>query len=340
MGSPRGMGRSRGAWAASRSRAIVSAGRTRVPARPLSTLLVLAAAGLLAGCGLGAGSTPSGVNLQVTREFGAHPLLSLRTPAVHGQETVMSLLLRNAHISTRYGGGFVESVDGHSGGHEGAVLTDWFYYVNGLEAPKGAAETDLHSGDHVWWDLHNWSVTDYIPAVVGSYPEPFLNGIDGRRLPLRVECAAPEGAACTTVGARLRDLGVPAARAALEPEGAGPESLRIVVGTWPQVRRELDVAGLEAGPVASGVYARIDHSGDTVTVLDSAGRSVRTLTGSVGLIAAIRPSGEEPEWVITGTTPAGVELAAHALDENALRDRFAVAVLPGATVLSLPQPDP
>ncbi len=49
--------------------------------------------------------------------------------------------------------------------------------------------------------------------------------------------------------------------------------------------------------------------------------------------------------MITGTDPAGVQLAAHALDEAALRDRFAVVVTAGrsatgATVLAAPQPSP
>ncbi len=311
-----------------------------VPALAMIALFALAAAGLLAGCGLGAGPTPSGVRLQVTREFGAHPLLSLHEPAVRGQETVMSLLLRNTHVSTRYGGGFVESIEGHSGGHEGGLPVDWFYYVNGIEASKGAAETNLHAGDRVWWDLHNWAATDYIPAIVGSYPEPFLNGIDGRRVPVRVECADAEDDACATVGARLRDAGVPAARAALGPAGVGPESLRVLVGTWPQMRREPGVSSLESGPGASGVYARIGDGGSTISVLDPQGQSVRTLTGTAGLIAAIRPSGEEPEWVVTGTSAAGVQLAAHALDEATLHNHFAVAVLPGGATVPLPQLHP
>jgi hypothetical protein len=313
---------------------------------------VLVAGALLAGCGLGAGATPSGVHLLITREFGARTLHALRAPAVHGQETAMSLLLRNAEVSTRYGGGFVQSIDGHHGGYEGGDSVDWFYYVNGVEASKGAAAVNVHAGDRIWWDLHDWSQTDYIPAVVGSYPEPFLNGIDGRRLPVRVECAEAEGAACRTVAGRLRDAGVPAARAALGPAGVGPESLRVIVGTWSQVHRELGVESLRGGPAASGVYARVSASGSTIELLDDRGRRVRTLGGSAGLLAATRYSGEEPEWIVTGTDPAGVELAAHALDEADLRGHFAVAIAAGSSqtptgpsttagaVLALPQPDP
>ena len=44
-----------------------------------------------------------------------------------------------------------------------------------------------------------------MPAVVGSFPEPFLNGIGGKRLPVRVECTDVAGSACRTVtGASAR----------------------------------------------------------------------------------------------------------------------------------------
>jgi hypothetical protein len=303
-------------------------------------LLAAPAAALLAGCGLGAGPTPGGVRLDVTRGFGAQPLRSERAPRAVGQETVMSLLTRNAAVTTRYGGGFVESVDGRSGGHEGGGPADWFYYVNGVEAPKGAAETDVHPGDRIWWDLHDWSQTDNVPAVVGSFPEPFLHGIEGLRLPVRVECAQLEGAPCLTVRARLRAAGVRFALAPPGPAGEEPQTLRVLVGVWRQVRGDLGAQALERGPRASGVYARVAASGSAIALLDAQGATVRTLVGSVGLIAATRSGEADPEWLVTGTDPAGVELAAHALGEAALHDRFAVALTETGAVLPLPQPSP
>jgi hypothetical protein len=300
---------------------------------------VLAAA-LLGGCGLGAGSTPGGVRLEVTSGFGARTLRSMRAPRADGQETVMSLLLRNAAVTTRYGGGFVESIAGRSGGSEGGQPVDWFYYVNGVQAPKGAAETDVNPGDRIWWDLHDWSQTEEVPAVVGSFPEPFLNGIEGLRLPVRLECAAPQGATCHTVAAHLRAAGVTSALAELGPAGEEPDTLRLVVGTWSQVRGDAGAQALERGPAASGVYVRMPADGQTIALLDAEGAAVRTLAGSAGLIAATRYTGQDPEWLITGTDAAGVQLAAEHLDEAALHNRFAVALTATGTLLSLPQPSP
>lgn len=291
----------------------------------------------LAGCGLGAGPAPSAITLTVTRDFGAQPVRSSSAPRVHGQETVMSLLMRNATVTTRYGGGFVESVNGSSGGNAGAQPRDWFYYVNGVQAPQGAAATNVHPGDHIWWDLHDWSETDSVPAVVGSFPEPFLNGIGGKRLPVRIECATVSSTPCQTVSSRLRALGVPAALAAIGP-GDEPETLRVLVGPWTALRGDPAAHQIELGPRASGVYARFAASGATLTLLSEQGAIARTLTAGAGLIAATRYGEEAPAWVITGTDAAGVQLAAQSLDRATLGHRFAVALAPGGVALPAPAP--
>jgi len=306
--------------------------------RRIALAAVSLAALPLAGCGLGAGPTPSGLRLDVTESFGSESLRSLRAPEAHGEQTAMSLLERNAAVATRYGGGFVQSIDGRSGGHEGGHPIDWFYYVNGVQAAKGAADTDVRAGDRVWWDLHDWSQTEEIPAVVGSFPEPFLSGVEGLRLPVRVECAEPAGRACRTVTAHLRAAGITSALAALGPAGEEPDTLRLLVGTWSQVSGDPGARNLERGPSASGVYARPAASGRSIALLDAQGATMRTLSGGAGLIAATRYTEQEPEWLITGTDAAGVERAASDLSEAALHDRFAAAVATGG-LLALPLPD-
>ncbi len=299
----------------------------------------------LAGCGLGAGTAPTAINLTVTRNFGAHTVRSWSAPEVRGQETVMSLLTRNATtVTTRYGGGFVQSVDGLSGGQSGGRPLDWFYYVNGVQAPQGAAATNVHPGDHIWWDLHDWSQTDSVPAVVGSFPEPFLNGIAGKRLPVRVECASLSGDPCRTVSSQLDKLGVPAALAAISP-GDEPETLRVLVGPWTAVSGDPGAHQIESGPRASGVYARFTAGGGTLTLLNEQGAVARTLTSGAGLIAATRYAEEAPVWVVTGTDNAGVQLAADAFNQATLTDRFALALAPGSARApgggsSLPVPVP
>src|SRR6185436_10032571 len=111
-------------------------------------------------------------------------------------------------VSTRFGGRFVQSIDGLSGkGATGQV--DWFFFVNGVEADKGAAEWQVSPGDRIQWDRRDWSAAMRVPAIVGAYPEPFLNGVGGKRRPVRVECDDAHARACKDARRRLEAAGVP-----------------------------------------------------------------------------------------------------------------------------------
>jgi hypothetical protein len=295
--------------------------------KPLALAVPLA----LAGCGLGPGQAPKGVSLTVTRDFGAKAVHASAHPKTAGAETVLSLLARNYPVGTRYGGGFVQSIDGLSGSQS----LDWFYYVNGVEADKGAAATNVQPGERIWWDLHDWSETDSVPAVVGSFPEPFLDGYEGKRLPVRVECSRAQGRACRTVAGRLQAAGVPAAISAIGA-GASSETLRILVGPWHAVSIETVAEQLRKGPRTSGVYAIPAAGGESIALLDEDGRAVKRLSGDAGLIAAVRQGQTAPVWLVTGTDETGAEMAAQDFDEAALRDRFALAVT-HAGALALPR---
>lgn len=297
-------------------------------------LLAALAATALAGCGLGAGSGTSDVSLTVTRDFGSGRVASVTRSKLPGSETVMRMLERSFHVSTRYGGGYVESIDGLAGN---ASRRDWFYYVNGIQAPIGAASTAVHRGDRVWWDLHDWNQTNTIPAVVGSFPEPFLHGTGGRRLPTVLECASDAGQACQDVSKALGAAGIPVASQLLGT-GSGTDSLAVLVGTWSAIRGLVAGSLVGRGPSYSGVYARFTGSpaSPRLELLDPHGDVVRTLGAGAGLVAATgNRSSSSPTWMITGTDAVGVQAAAAALTESRLHDHFALAVQ-GASDLPVP----
>jgi hypothetical protein len=278
------------------------------------------AVAILGGCGLGPGNGTSDVGLVVTRGFGASRIGSITQRRVPGSETVMRMLERSFRTSTRYGGGFVESISGRSGS---SSRLDWFYYVNGVQAAKGAASTAVHQGDRIWWDLHDWSATDSIPAVVGSFPEPFVHGLGGKRLPVALECAADVSSACARVAAELSAAGVPVARQLLAT-GSGTNTLGVVVGTWSDLRAQRIASVLGHGPSASGIYARF--AGASLQLLNPHGAVARKLGAGAGLVAATADRDAAPIWLITGTDARGVSAAAAALTPGRLRDRFALAV--------------
>jgi hypothetical protein len=297
------------------------------------TIAAAIAAAIVSGCGLGAGRGTSDASLTVTRDFGTHQVLSVTERRVPGSETVMRMLERSSRVTTRYGGGFVQSIDGFSGT---SSQRDWFYYVNGVEASVGAAHTAVHRGDRIWWDLHDWSATESIPAVVGSFPEPFVHGVGGKRLPTVLECASDVKPACDRAASALRAVGVPTANQLLGT-GSGTDSLAVLVGTWSDLRGSIAASVVEHGPSSSGIYAEFaGPSGNSLKLLDPHGHVVRTLAKGSGLIAATSKNSGEPTWLITGTDPAGVSAAAGSLTEDHLKHRFAVAVT-GGTELPVPE---
>jgi hypothetical protein len=139
--------------------------------------LAAALAVALAGCGSSSATGPAGrATLWVTRDRGAHVLYSTRVPA---GESVLQALDRVAKVKTRFGGRYVRAVDGL----EEHGNRSWFYYVNGYLADRSAADYRLRPGDLAWWDYRVWRDPAQDPVVLGAFPQPFLNGYDGKRRP-------------------------------------------------------------------------------------------------------------------------------------------------------------
>ena len=251
-------------------------------------------------------------------------------------ETVMRLLTANTKTKTSYGGGFVESIDGEGSRTSKRAEIDWFYFVNGSEAPLGAAATKVRDGDRVWWDQRNWSATEHVRAVVGSFPEPFVHGPGTeKKLPVRVECVEISSPPCKKVSKMLASFGVPAATG-LFRASITEETLRVIVGPWNALREDEALAQLEAGPQLSGVYARPTSTGARIDLLGPDGTSARSLGAGAGLVAATALGEQPPVWAITGTDSAGVAAAAAAFNERALTSHYALALDPRAPAISLP----
>jgi hypothetical protein len=305
--------------------------------------LLLGAALVAAGCGLGPGSDVGSVDLTVTREFGAVEVTESSGEA-NESDTVMRFLEGEVdELETRYGGGYVKSIDGIAESERGGHPYDWFFYVNGVESPVGAAEVSLKGGERVWWDMHDWSATAHVPAVVGSWPAPFTTGWEGHAPAVVVDCMGG-GDACATVRGALEGEGVKLA--AGSPKGA----VRVLVGPWAKLRADPVAALIEKGPAESGVYAEFAQGGSgaaggsagdaaaggapagawELIGLDEDGAKARAFGAEAGLVAATRHFEGPPAWLVTGGTVGAVRSAAEALDADDLRDHYAVESEAGA----------
>ncbi len=295
--------------------------------RILAAALALGATAV-AGCGLGPGKSTGDVDLTVSRDYGSKVLVQ-REDSIHESDTVFRVLDRNADVTTRYGGGFVQSIDGLSGTQGAERSEDWFFYVNGIESPIGSAQYDLSGGDRIWWDYRDWSAAMRVPAVVGSWPEPFVHGFEGHRWPAVLDCRAA-AVTCEAASRRLTPLGVKTSF------GPTANPLVVVVGAWNAVRTNQTAALLAGGPDRSGVFARfVGAKKPLLELLNQQGQPAGSIGKGGGLIAALREGDGPPTWVVTGTDEKGVAAAANLLGP-ALRHHYAVATQPGAGPIGVP----
>ena len=306
--------------------------------RRLATAAAIAAVAV-AGCGLGPGKDEGDVTMTVSRDYGQHVLVQ-KTSSIHQSDTVLRVLDRDAHITTRYGGGFVQSIDGLQGTQSGGRNFDWFFYVNGIESPIGSAQYDLSGGDRIWWDYRDWTAAMRVPAVVGSWPEPFVHGFKGTHWHAEVICRTSR-AVCDAVSEKLRAAGAePPPQQAMEVPGpqAAPETISVAVGPWKGVRDLADAGLLSGPPSSSGVFARFTGTNKPLLELESQqGQPAGSIGKGGGLIAALRPGDGAPTWVVTGTDAKGVAAAANLLGPE-LRNHYAVATQPGAGAIGIPVP--
>src|SRR5262245_48738114 len=119
--------------------------------------LLLAAALAVAGCG---GGGDGEATLWVTRDQGREVLVDAH---VHAGQTLLRALRSRADVETRYGGRFVQAIEGVEGSLDSQ--RDWFWFVNGVEGDRSAAEYRLHDGDVAWWDFRSWADAERVPVV-------------------------------------------------------------------------------------------------------------------------------------------------------------------------------
>ncbi len=141
----------------------------------------LASLFLLAGCGGAAGEGQGTAQLWVTRDRGAELLVGVQ---VEAGQTLMRALDSESNLKTRYGGRYVQSVNGIDGSLR--QQRDWFWFVNGYEGDRSAASYELRDGDVAWVDYRAWEREGEARVVVGAFPEPLLHGYAGKSRPVAI----------------------------------------------------------------------------------------------------------------------------------------------------------
>jgi len=98
----------------------------------------------------------------VVREYGKVDVQK-QVPIV-ANETLIAYMHQYFQITTAYNDGFMLSIDGVYSQWTGVPVSkrqpiDWFLYLNGKQAPVGAAEVVPQKGDVDLWDYHRWDTS-------------------------------------------------------------------------------------------------------------------------------------------------------------------------------------
>jgi len=281
------------------------------------------------------------VRLIVTRDFGNQLLLD-ETVQAASDSTAMSLLQRIASIETSYGGGFVNSINGirsgYSNGHRSR--DDWFISVNGITSNRGALDYILNDGDITHWDFHNWSFRQFIPATIGTFPEPFLHGYGGNIYPTIIVYSdglnkSAECLADTLKNAGVIDLTV---MPLIELSSELKASANIILIAESDSQPILEINDLWR---RLGFYVHIGE--DFIEVYDEKGEIAEEYITSMGFIQATQnpwnPRGlgacENVLWIISGTDQSAIENAADILCQRQQDIKYAYSAIIDSGILQL-----
>lgn len=270
--------------------------------RRLTLLSLAACAFFCAGCGGGASGPQT--TLSITRDFGQQQLGELdEVPATAGL-TAMRQLASTHDVTTSYGGRYVDSVDGLKEDAE----RSWLFYIDGVEAERGATSKRLAGGERVQWDFHRWQNVRTGGAILGAWPQPLKKG------GVRLICLPARADYCKLAEAQLAAAGIEQARAA----GA-----RLVVGTFNDVKSRDELPELDRHPESNGAFAAFSADGRTLTPVRGDGTPDAPEGAGSGLLAAFASGGRDVVWLASGTDTAGVVAAVRLLGKGGqLQNRF------------------
>jgi len=271
----------------------------------------------------------------VTRDFGSELILKQEMEIESGT-SAMAALQMVANVENKYGGGFVSSINSINSEYEKANNSkkDWFLYINGVASNIGARDYILQDNDVEHWDFRDWSYQQFVPAIIGDFPQPFLSGFQGGLKPTLVVYEKPFSGEAEALVEKMKGYGVVEVEAIscdlLSDEAKGKSNLIIIASPENTLISELNEVHEKLG-----FYAYFEQG--ALILLDAEGNNYMNHTEGYGLIQATQNpwnpkgvgSGENVVWMVTGVDMNGVRNAAELLTNknNELQDTFAVIII-------------
>lgn len=284
----------------------------------------------------------SRVHLLVTRDFGSRLIFDEMVEMQPGW-TVADVLHDNLQVETAYGGSFVSAINGFksSSGNGSGPRQDWFYFVNGISSNMGMTAYRLHAGELIWWDYHAWQGGPSINAVIGAFPEPFVNGYAGHRASPVILYSPGYEQAGKSLQACLNSNGAGGVEV-LSLSGADISNRTrpvIVLGGWHELKDNPALKQFNQAAARNGTFIHFTDAG--LELLNYKGDAVQTRAENTGVIVASGTGlgDSAPLWLIVGTDEAGVlESISLLINRPEELKKRCGAVVTGGRVTGLPVP--
>ena len=273
------------------------------------------------------------VRVVATLDFGDEVLVD-NTISVAPGTRAMDAVRQVADVGTKYGGGFVQSVNGIESGKPAEL--DWFFFLNGFMSNKGAANCRVRDGDLIQLDFHDWRFRTFIPTTIGAFPETLLYGFEVDARPTAVAYEPGLADCAERLANALEQLGVEVVYVGqcteLAPQDKEYRNL-LVIGT-PDCAM---ISELNNAWERLGFFVHFQDG--AMTVYDGTGEIAAEYGAGSGVIQATQnpwnPKGtgvcENVAVMLAGTDEAGVRSAVDALADHPdlLRLAFAAIVVDG-----------
>ncbi len=281
------------------------------------------------------------IQLLVSKDFGVSCLGNYSIISVE-KMSVMEILKSNLKVVTAYGGGFVSSLEGlKNGAATGGLRQDWFFYVNGIASNRGADQVSVTGGDRIWWDYHGWQTGIAQTAVIGSYPEPFINGVNRGNNRVTIMVAPESKDWADKLAGQLKNKGSQVIVTGIDDNKlANRNGPVIVIGKWSELADCSVLKVLNDGGARNG--CSMQFAEESLKLLDNTGQVKNEVGDGWGVIVANgRGLGDTaPLWLLTGNDEAAVEQTVKIIvnEPDKIAGRFGVAVGPEGQILNLPRP--
>ena len=308
--------------------------------RPFTSIVVIILLILCSGCATSSSTVPSytgepqqaepatktgpdeAITLIITSDFGRNTIFEQVINDKEGT-TAMEALTKAVQVETKYDGGFVSAINNIGPEYEKASgkKKDWFFYMNGIASNTGAAGYTLVNGDVEHWDYRHWGYHQFVPAIIGAFPHPFIKGFHGNVQPATVVYEAEFRAYAEDLAEKLGSKGTTRITSVeyrtITDTAQEENNLIIIAGKDNSLITELNSSHRKLGLFAC-------FNGDTLVTLDDAGNVAYEYEEGCGLIQATQnpwnPRGtgvcENVVWILSGTDTEGIRSAIELLCNN------------------------